>query len=533
METLRIGPAPLHPGAEQFMVPMRDGTRLATDVYLPPAPGRHPVVVSRMPYDKASAWMAVDRIAPRYLERGYVFVAQDVRGKFRSEGETMPFVHEVEDTYDTLDWVVGQPWSDGAVAMTGDSYHGYTQWAGVAGGHPALRAVAPRVTGTGISDMLLAGRVSCLYQAAYFAHMWVDRDVHYYETDWSVRPLREVFEPAFSAIGARSAAVDAMLAGWPPVNPFASRHPFTARPVPVLHRVGWFDNLIDLSMRDHSAQLAVPAWRDLAYLDADACDHHTYHLAQAPVAPADDHALDTALLDRILPRYLGRTLDFFDVFVRGLRPVTSLSRATWFQGHDGERTAGEWPPRDAVELLLHPSGNALATTPETGARVVRWTHDPADPVPSIVKDPWVFLHEYPDESPLHDRPDVVVFTGEPAGRPLDLTGPVNALVAVETDASSMHLFVKLHDVAPDGSAHMISRGQALITGPAGVQVDLGHTGYRLRSGHRLRLVLSCSDYPLFAPHPGTAEDPWSATATRPSVQTLRPAATFLSLTVTR
>ncbi|MGW2195392.1 CocE/NonD family hydrolase, partial [Streptosporangium sp. NPDC001682] len=139
METLRIGPAPLHPGAEQFMVPMRDGTRLATDVYLPPAPGRHPVVVSRMPYDKASAWMAVDRIAPRYLERGYVFVAQDVRGKFRSEGETMPFVHEVEDSYDTLDWVVGQPWSDGAVAMTGDSYHGYTQWAGVAGGHPAPR----------------------------------------------------------------------------------------------------------------------------------------------------------------------------------------------------------------------------------------------------------------------------------------------------------------------------------------------------------------------------------------------------------
>ena len=85
------------------------------------------------------------RRSRRYVtDRGYVLVVQDVRGKFRSEGETMPFMHEVDDGYDTLEWIVAQPWSDGVVGMWGDSYYGYTQWAAVASGHPALQAPSSR-----------------------------------------------------------------------------------------------------------------------------------------------------------------------------------------------------------------------------------------------------------------------------------------------------------------------------------------------------------------------------------------------------
>ena len=142
-----VGPAPLDPRARQHMVPMRDGVHLATDVYLPEGAGPFPAVLVRLPYDKNGryCWMPVPRSAI-FIARGYAFVPQDVRGKFRSEGEPIAFVNEVPDGYDTIEWIARQPWSNGDVGMWGDSYYGFTQWAAVACGHPALKAIVPRVT---------------------------------------------------------------------------------------------------------------------------------------------------------------------------------------------------------------------------------------------------------------------------------------------------------------------------------------------------------------------------------------------------
>ncbi|WP_436701759.1 CocE/NonD family hydrolase [Nocardioides sp. BYT-33-1] len=539
----RIEPAPLSDVAEQHLVRTRDGVRLATDVYLPDRPGRHPAVVCRLPYDKNSAWMAIEQIAPHYLDRGYVLVVQDVRGKFRSEGETYPFRNEVADTFDTLGWVTAQAWSDGTVGMVGDSYHGYTQWAGVAGGHPALRAIAPRVTGMAIGSWgggAPQQRATSLYQANYFAHHWVDNAAYDYEVDWTVRPLRDLFESAFSAIGARSQILDRVLSGGPATPELAARPPFAARPVPVLHRVGWFDNLLDLSMQDYREQLAQPAWRHLAYLDADACDHYSFHLDDAPVPPERNHGLDPAVLQAMLPRYLGRTLDFFDVHVRGREGA--VDRATWWHGHLGVRTAGSWPPVTASTLRLYPAEGAAATASADGgaldatpraAEHAEWVHDPADPVPSTVVDSFTFLIEYPDESVVHDRPDVLTFTGAPLSEPLDLAGPVHAVVDLDVAGPSTDVFVKLHDVAPDGTTRLVVRGQRRVEGTAGGVVDLGETGYRFRPGHRLRLQVSASDFPLYAPHPGTADSPWDAVSIQPTRHRLRLGAghTHLQLSV--
>ncbi len=148
-EITRIGPGPHSALATEVMVPMRDGVRLATDVYLPQGdatPG--PTILTRLPYDKNGEYTFMPQIASYFLGRGYRVVVQDVRGKFRSEGETLLFVNEADDGYDTLDWISRQQWSDGVVGMWGDSYYGYTQWAAVSSGHPALRAFVPRVTGT-------------------------------------------------------------------------------------------------------------------------------------------------------------------------------------------------------------------------------------------------------------------------------------------------------------------------------------------------------------------------------------------------
>ena len=104
-------------------------------------------------------------------------------------------------------------------------------------------------------------------------------------------------------------------------------------------------------------------------------------------------------------------------------------------------------------------------------------------------------------------------------------------------APSTYLFAKLLDEAPDGTARMIVRGQGHLTDVSGtepVRIEMGHTGYRLRPGHRLRLNIASSDFPEYMRHPGTGENPWLATETKPSTQRLlsRPSARpVLSLTV--
>jgi putative CocE/NonD family hydrolase len=154
----RLDAAPVDPRADEVMVEARDGVRLATDIYMPEHGDRHPAVLVRLPYDKSGRYTFMPQIAPMFTDRGYAFVVQDVAGKFRSGGETVPYVREIEDGYDAIEWIVGQRWSNGTVGMWGDSYYGFTQWAAVASRHPALRAIVPRVTSADLADMRLGIR---------------------------------------------------------------------------------------------------------------------------------------------------------------------------------------------------------------------------------------------------------------------------------------------------------------------------------------------------------------------------------------
>jgi predicted acyl esterase len=536
MELTTIGPAPVDPRADEIMVPMRDGVRLATDVYLPERRGRHPAVLVRLPYDKCGRYTFMAQLAPRFAERGYALVVQDVRGKFRSEGETVPYVHEVTDGYDTIEWIVGQGWSDGVVGMFGDSYYGATQWAAVASGHPALRAIVPRVTSADLGSTRVGTwwdeGVSPLYGADYFAHYWADRMIYEYDVDWTTRPLTTVFDEAFEKIGTRAAGFDMML-GRVPFAAYPDGHPFDRVTIPVLHSVGWFDNIMPNSMQDYTTLRGRPDRAARQYLVADATDHENYRLSIVPVAEENDHNVSDEALERLIPIYLGPALEFFDVFLRGMGDPTSVAQVRWRLANADEREAPTWPPPGARELRLFldglgtaragPEGGALAAAASRGGSSARWVHDPANLVPSTVRDPFSFLHEFPDERGVQSRGDVLTFTTEASDVPLDLAGPVSAELSVSTTGPSMHVFVKLCDVDPDGAAHMLVRGQALAREPdpaRPVRIDLGHTGYRLLAGHRLRLQIASSDFPLYLWHPGTAENPWTATRSEANEQTV-------------
>jgi len=549
LETLR--PAPIDPSAEQTMVPMRDGIRLATDVYLPEGHGRVPAVLVRLPYDKCGRYTFMPQCAPFFTERGYAFVVQDVRGKFRSEGETMPFTHEIEDGYDTLDWIVAQSWCDGLVGMFGDSYYGYTQWAAVASGHPALKAIVPRVTSADLRVLTewWGDSVVPLYGADYLTHYWTDPLIYSFEPDYGRRPLAEAYDEGLAAIGRRSAAFDRMLRidGPGGFAQYPSGHPFNKLKVPVLHSVGWFDNILPYSMIDYERLCAHRDAAGLQYLVADATDHENYHLREVPVAPEDDHDTSDEALARMMPIYLGPGLDFFDVFLQGKGGAGSVARATWFLGNEDWHTSTTWPPPGARELRLYlgaagraasgPEGGALLVAPEQSRAVARWVHDPADLVPSTPLNPFAFLLYYPDERDVQSRGDVLTFTTEPLSEPLDLTGPATAHLALGSTFHSMHVMVKLCDVDPDGAAHMLLRGERLVRHPDPerlVEIPLSHTGHRLLPGQSLRISVASSDFPLCLPHPGTDENPWFATGGERNEQTLATggsAPAYLSLTV--
>ena len=99
------------------------GGDLATDVYLPDGAGSFPVVLQRTPYHR----QVLESLAPRFVQAGYAYVAQDCRGKFDSTGTFTPLVHEAEDGLTTLDWVANQSWCNGRIGMWGRSCHGIAQ----------------------------------------------------------------------------------------------------------------------------------------------------------------------------------------------------------------------------------------------------------------------------------------------------------------------------------------------------------------------------------------------------------------------
>lgn len=553
-----VEPAPVPEDAAQFMVRMRDGVRLATDVYLPAGGRPTETVLVRLCYDKDGRYTFMPHLAPKVTERGYAFVVQDVRGKFRSEGATLAYVHEARDGYDTLDWITHQSWSNGRVGMFGDSYYGLTQWAAVSSGHPALRAIVPRVTSADLG-MIRLGQdthrrglvedVQWLVSADYLSHYWLDNLIHEYEIDYSVRPLMHAFDQAFERLGKRSPSFDMVIPRHLPVPVYPYGHPFNSRPIPVLHAVGWFDNLAIPHMRDYVELQSRPGWAINQYLIADSSDHENYHLSLVPVDEKTDHDTNDEALERMLTIYLDPALEFFDVFLKETRSSHTLSRVRWHLGHVGYRASPSWPPPGAEEHRLYLAALAdaggtgttgrLTETPPGEAESVEWTYDPGDPVPSVVVNSFAFLRAYPDEAEIGARSDVLVFDGDLRAEPLDLTGPVDVFVRVGSDSPTTDVFVRLLDVSPDGAAHLIVRGQAHLLAPseaALVRIELGHTGYRVREGHRLRLHLTSSDFPEYVPHPGTGADPWFSSETKPSRQVLWSGPTtapYLALTVSR
>jgi hypothetical protein len=521
--------------AESTWVSGSDGVRLATDVWLPERPGRLPTILIRLPYDKLGPFAMIPWIAAELVGHGYAVVTQDVRGKIRSEGETFAFVHEVEDGAATLGWIVAQPWSNGGVGMLGDSYYGFTQWAAAASGHPALRCIVPRMTSTEIGGtwMYAQGVFNLFTMLDWASLTWVDEHLWTGGIDWSVRPLADILPGAHG--GRRSASFDGWIRRdqddpWWTDTVFAGRgSPRDRVDLPVLGGGGWWDVFVGGQVRDHLARASRFAHQ---HLEMGSRDHWDHEFRPPGEPPPDIH--DPEVLRTWIPGYVAPTLPFFARYLRG-DAIVEVPTVRWHLTNDGWHEGPTWPPPGVREeqLFLSDAGEG-ALRRRQGGGSVRWIHDPSDPVPSRVEDAWACLADLPDERPLEGRPDVVTFTAEALDRPLDVAGPQSVTLRLRSTGASAHAVAQLVDVPPDGPARRFAEGAALVRGARDEQaiaVDLGHCAYRLATGHRLRLQVASSCYPRYLLHPGTDEDPWTATRTATTEQTLDLGASVLALTV--
>ena len=534
------------PDETTFLV-TRDGTRLAADVYLPRQASRVPAVLARTPYGKASNAVWFPAIGRLFADNGIAFVAQDVRGHYDSGGELAPFI-ETADGWDTLDWITRQRWSNGDTAVFGESYVGFTAIEAAASGHPSVRAAALRNTGTDIRGDWLRhqGVLRLEFVLRWSLAAWSGRDNLAPEIDFSVRPLERIGPALAPLIGA--GRVPAVLGEWSrgtgPAKVWPDEAPWPALidrlRVPVHLTTGWWDLFVRGAVRDWS-RISVRPGVESRFV-SEPTDHAGHDWGDGPTP---DPLADFDALAARMPEVLASEVAFLRKHLLGVedgRPAT----ASWMLTHVGMQHTASWPPPGAEIRTLNlvdggqarrgPEGGGLSPRPDRVPVEARWRNDPANLVPALEGEAVDGWFRRPDERRTQVRDDVLTFTTSAFREPLDLAGPVIANLVVRAPAVGGHVMAKLCDVYPEGEARRISDGAFLLSGgpePVRAPVELGHTGYRLRPGHRLRLEVSSSAFPRYIAHPGTATDPWSAIATRPADLALLtgPGGSTLSLTV--
>jgi hypothetical protein len=520
-------PERARPGREMgdVMIAMPDGVRLATDVYLPEGGGPFPTILTRLPYGKREPYCFMPVIARHFVRKGYAYVVQDVRGKWGSEGVFEPNMaaNEIGDGSATIDWIARQPWSTGRVGMWGESYFGFTSWAGAVGGHPALAAIAPgditvdRYRGTFRDGCLQLNTVG-LWAIRMMARRYQDVSA----IDLWHLPLAELG----NAAGIRSSYFDAVIAN-PRPSPFWEERSllqaFDRVRIPVLHWGGWYDNYLGPLIAD---------WRRLRDRNAPADHNHLF------IGPWDHEGtadkLHRAGLLPVDPGIQARRWDtfqaFFDRYLMGLDNGFGAGGAVRYYtlGADRWREASAWPPAGTrIEpWFLHSGGRAatlsgdgvLSPDPPGEEPPDSYDYDPRDPVAwTLDVDCWSIAGQMGDRAPIEARPDVLVYTGRPLEKDIEITGPIGARLHLASSALDTDVMLALCDVFPDGRVNLIQDGVLrashrsrdryplpLVPGEAtALGIDLWSTSYRVPAGHRLRLEVTSSDFNRYDRNPNT------------------------------
>lgn len=528
------------------LVPMRDGTRLAADIYRPEDNARHPVLVQRIPYNKSSlSYVGGLIFSPiEAAERGYVVVVQDTRGRFNSEGHWRPFFDEANDGYDTVEWAAQQPWSNGNVGVYGSSYMGVTALQAAVAAPPHLKAVLAYLTGSNYHEgWTYSGGAFELgfnfWWAGYFCWNALSRLSDAATKRQAAQELVQLHsqqERFIRHLPLKEIGVFEKLAPywrewldhptydeyWQAID--VARRARATR-APVLHVTGWYDNFLKGHLALAEALQSHP--------DAEIRANHRFI-----VGPWDHEAYMTTRLSAAGERDFGPSaiggapmmapiaFQWFDRWLKGeLTPIANAAPVRYFvMGDDTWQESSSWPPpHTPVRYYLHSAGRAnsrfgdgvLTTDSPAGAEPPdSYVYDPNDPVPSVggrTLHPNFGLGGVADQSRVEERGDVLVYTSAHLTRPLTIAGPVTVTLYVASSAPDTDFTAKLVDVQPDGYCANIAEGilraryrngpdREELLEPGKVYeltIDLWAVAHTFRPGHRIRLEVSSSNFPRF------------------------------------
>lgn len=534
------------------MVSMRDQVRLATDIYRPAENGRYPVLVARTPYGKSTALNVAARIFNPLdaVLRGYVVVVQDIRGRFKSEGEWRPFANEIADGYDAVEWAATQPWSNGGVGVYGGSYVGVTALHAVVSAPPHLKACMVQALGSnfhncwtysggafelGFNLFWVAGPFWGLAWDTVKRLNFTDTEIA--ETQkklaqmaadpWGAcRHLPLLDMPAF----ARSAPYWREWLSHPAYDEYWKRMDVATKgtpiKVPVLNVTGWFDIFLRGGLDLHELLES--------HSDAEVYDSHRLiigpweHVSHLNLTPSAAGQWDFGPEAISGPKsWTDLTLRFFDQWLRGGEsPLPKSSKVRFFMmGENKWRDSNSWPPNPTlVEWYLHSGGSAnsrfgsgvLAAQPPGYEPPDSYLYDPANPVPSVggrtlSYHPMLGPAGVFDQARVEERGDVLVYTSARLTTPLKIAGPVSVTLFAASSAVDTDFTAKLVDVQPDGYCANMAEGiiraryrksmenEELLEPGKGYKftIDLWSVAHSFGVGHSVRLEISSSNFPRY------------------------------------
>lgn len=530
-------------------VPLRDGTPLAADIVRPRGPGRFPTLVYRTPYGKQNAIHDYTTFRAA-AKRGYAVALVDVRGRYASGGDFHAYRHEGQDGYDTIEWAARQSWSDGNVGTFGLSYPGAVQWLAAVENPPHLKAMAPFMT--------FATPRNFFYSGGVWDGSWLDWNWNSIAPDVRVRrnlPGPRTYQEAIQSWKQRHAGMQAFLPlldlpDLKDVSPFyyewLQHSPWEP----------WWDwaELRDKYANVHAAVLNLSGWYDEAYGPDGATTNfngllrtrkrlpnsatrtiigpwvHGVESTQTPKA-GDRSFPPNAVLD-----YDSTVLDWMDHYLRGIDNGVEKQAPVrlYVMGDNVWRDEQAWPLARARSTHYYLSGStskssrsgALGPAKPGLGSPSEFISDPAHPV----SDPYQTLggHDY---SRMQDRPDVLTFDSAPLQADTEVTGPISAHIFVSSDVPDFDLWVRLQDVAPDGSAwNLMSPGadvqrlsyrnhsprrELLQAGEVyEVRLEGLRTANVFKKGHRIRVQISAAFFPRFSRNLQTGELETRSAATR-------------------
>jgi hypothetical protein len=483
-------------------------------------------------------------------DQGYAVVIQDCRGRFASDGEWV-FIHaEGKDGYDSIEWCAQQPWSNGKVGIYGASAMGITAWQAVAAAPPHLEAAFVYLSGTNLHEggVYRSGAFVLGSRLPWALGMGWDK-LSKLPAEQQ-RPIREKMVEAASNMWAayRHLPLKEMpaLKGVAPYYYDWLAHPnydeywravnveerYDKITVPVLQVTGWFDTFLISHLT---------SFKGIREKGATKKARQNQKLIIGPWAHSDYVSLtpskvgDFELGPAAIPNAPGLMFRWFDYWLKGMNTgiMDKPPVRIWVHGANVWRDEEDWPLKRAKETrwYLHSGGHANTLNGDGALTLVSpdheppdsYAYDPGNPVPTCggrTLSPPLPSDGFRDQRCVEERPDVLVYTSPLLMKDTEVTGPVLLKLWLASSARDTDLTGKLVDVHPDGYAAIVADGilraryresmtQPKLLEPQQIYeltVDLWAISQVFKCGHRIRVEVSSSNFPLFDRNLNTGED---------------------------